>query len=519
MLIFCFSAKLNRKYTMSYRKSRAILYRNILPVLIGGVVLITGCLLLYISAANDKETSSKNSNVLIEDRLNTMLGGVAKATRNASYTQLKNCTRAQPILQDQLFYLPVVRSISLLNKQNEIFCSTAFKDDGADYALPFTLDDEHALFLHKGSPRIPNIPAIHYLSRTQNGSVLASLDAKNVVQLIDPEEPGLKFFLSIGDAHLDESGIFGTQTVTPDHLFYAYTQSSNRFPFKITTGYSKPLTLSDILKNKKIHLSFIVLIAIIAAFAGKFLSQYVFSPSFDIKRALRQGEIVPYIQPIVDARSRRIIGLEVLARWKHPKDGLISPDYFIPMAEKTGLIKDISRHLMKKVALVFAPYKSRLSPEFHIGFNVAAAQLTDTKILEDCRNFIDELAPAAFMLILEITERELIPQTEESKTLFQQLHKMGIKIALDDFGVGNSSLSYLNYFEIDLLKIDKIFVDKIQNEAIYLPILDTIIDLSQKIGLGTVAEGVETELQVTYLLKKNVTHLQGYYFGKPMPIE
>lgn len=204
-------------------------------------------------------------------------------------------------------------------------------------------------------------------------------------------------------------------------------------------------------------------------------------------------------------------------RWTHPKEGLVRPDLFIPFAEHSGLIVPMTRALMQQTAALLGPLSATFTAPFHIGINITASHCKDLELVEDCRTFLAAFAADSINLVLELTERELIEPTDITRQLFEQLHALGVKIAIDDFGTGHSSLGYLRKFNVDFLKIDQSFVAMIGVDALSRHILDTIIDLSAKLDLGIVAEGVETQAQADYLTAHHVNFLQGYLFGKPMP--
>jgi EAL domain-containing protein (putative c-di-GMP-specific phosphodiesterase class I) len=206
-------------------------------------------------------------------------------------------------------------------------------------------------------------------------------------------------------------------------------------------------------------------------------------------------------------------------RWNHPREGLVRPDLFIPYAEHSGQIVAMTRALMLHTAQNLAPYAALLEDGFHIGINITADHCRDLSLLDDCRTFLQHFPPGRVALTLELTERKLIEATPVTLDLFEKLHEMGVMIALDDFGTGQSSLNYLRQFKVDYLKIDQSFVAMVGGDALSLHILDTIIELSGKLGLGIVAEGVETETQRDYLARHNVDFQQGYLFAKPMPAE
>lgn len=204
-------------------------------------------------------------------------------------------------------------------------------------------------------------------------------------------------------------------------------------------------------------------------------------------------------------------------RWQHPKEGLVRPDLFIPLAEHSGLIVPMTRALLHQTAAQLAPHAARWRPGFHIGVNITARHCEDLDLVEDCRTFLAAFAPGQVTLVLELTERELIKPTDITRQLFDALHQLGVMIAIDDFGTGHSSLGYLRNFNVDYLKIDQSFVAMIGADALSRHILDSIIELSGKLDLGIVAEGVETAEQCEYLAAHGVDFLQGYLFGRPLP--
>jgi EAL domain-containing protein (putative c-di-GMP-specific phosphodiesterase class I) len=173
--------------------------------------------------------------------------------------------------------------------------------------------------------------------------------------------------------------------------------------------------------------------------------------------------------------------------------------------------------MMLHTAQNLAPYTALLEDGFHIGINITADHCRDLSLLDDCQTFLQHFPPGRVRLTLELTERKLIEATPVALELFAKLHDMGVMIALDDFGTGQSSLNYLRQFKVDYLKIDQSFVAMIGGDALSQHILDSIIELSAKLGLGIVAEGVETEVQRDYLARSGVDFQQGYLFGRPMP--
>jgi EAL domain-containing protein (putative c-di-GMP-specific phosphodiesterase class I) len=292
---------------------------------------------------------------------------------------------------------------------------------------------------------------------------------------------------------------------------------SSRYAFSVSAGFPKGETWRYMAEQYPSLFSLLMFFGVVSGAIGHVVQKRSTSPSHEMLRALEAGEFIPYFQPVVHGDSKKWSGAEVLMRWNHPKEGLVRPDLFIPFAEHSGLIVPMTRALMRQTAALLGPQSSTFAAPFHIGINITASHCRDLLLVKDCREFLAAFTPDSVSLVLELTERELIEPTDITRQLFEQLHALGVMIAIDDFGTGHSSLGYLRKFNVDFLKIDQSFVAMIGVDALSRHILDTIIELSAKLDLGIVAEGVETQAQADYLTAHNVNFLQGYLYGKPMP--
>ena len=293
--------------------------------------------------------------------------------------------------------------------------------------------------------------------------------------------------------------------------------TSPEFPFRVVAGFSD----GEVWRFARVEypglLGLLVFLGLISAATVRRLKIRSSSPSNELQRGLDAEEFIPYFQPVVRADTKQWAGAEVLMRWQHPKEGLVRPDLFIPFAEHSGLIVPMTRSLMEQTAHLLAPHVSHMAPGFHLAFNMTARHCQNLELVEDCRRFLQAFPPGHINLVLELTERELIVPSPTTHDLFAALHELGVMIALDDFGTGHSSLSYLHEFNVDYLKIDQSFVAMIGVDALSRHILDSIIELSAKLDLGIVAEGIETEEQSDYLAAQGVEFLQGYLFARPLP--
>ncbi|EOT1170600.1 cyclic di-GMP phosphodiesterase [Cronobacter dublinensis] len=235
----------------------------------------------------------------------------------------------------------------------------------------------------------------------------------------------------------------------------------------------------------------------------------------EIVSGIKRNQFFVVYQPVVDAATRQIRGVEALMRWKHPAAGMIPPDAFISFAEAQGLIVPLTRHLFKLIAQDVPHLQQSLPPGSKLGINIAPGHLHSPEFQADIQKFHGSLPPDYFQLVFEITERDMIRE-KEAIGLFEWLHQQGYEIAVDDFGTGHSALIYLERFTLDYLKIDRGFVNAIGTETITSPVLDAVISLAKRLNMATVAEGVETQEQAKWLSVRGVNFLQGYYFSRPV---
>jgi len=233
-----------------------------------------------------------------------------------------------------------------------------------------------------------------------------------------------------------------------------------------------------------------------------------------LKRAIENNEFELYYQPKLDS-NEKIIGCEALIRW-NSKEGLISPALFIPIAEKSGLIYDIGKWVIYESFKQIKEWENDpILKDISIAFNVSVVQMRNEDFLNDIKEAIKKFNPNISNLQMEITESLFIENKSRALHLLNLIRDMGFRINLDDFGTGYSSIAVLKEFQIDVLKIDKSFVDEVEDKdgKIYVK---TIIDMSKTLNIKTVAEGVETKIQVEILKELGVDIFQGYYFSKPL---
>jgi diguanylate cyclase (GGDEF)-like protein/PAS domain S-box-containing protein len=239
----------------------------------------------------------------------------------------------------------------------------------------------------------------------------------------------------------------------------------------------------------------------------------------DLRYAIEREELQLEYQPIVELNTRTVSGLETLVRWNHPKRGRIPPAEFIPIAEQSGLIVPIGRWVLLH-ACSHARHWSRAMPDLPpvtVTVNLSARQLGDANLIDDVATALRVAGLRRDQLVLELTESTLLANSEETIGILTSLKGLGVRLAIDDFGTGYSSLSYLHRFPVDVLKIDKSFVDGVADGPGASALAAAVIGLGNSLGLRTVAEGIEQEAQHAALVQLGCRFGQGYLYAAPLP--
>jgi len=235
-----------------------------------------------------------------------------------------------------------------------------------------------------------------------------------------------------------------------------------------------------------------------------------------LPKAMEAGELFLHFQPKVSCATNEIVGFEALLRWQHPKLGLIPPAEFIPIIEKSELIIDVGEWVLTQTLKQLVEWRAQGLPLLPVAVNISGRHLHDPSLVKFIKQLTQKHDIPASLLQIEITEGVLTGDTEQSMLAMNALKETSIKLAIDDFGTGYSSLSYLKKFPIDILKIDRAFINECDTNSDDAAICLAIITLAKNLGLQIVAEGVETEQQLAYLNKHHCDQYQGYYFSRPL---
>ncbi|HEV7718940.1 MAG TPA: bifunctional diguanylate cyclase/phosphodiesterase, partial [Arsenicitalea sp.] len=293
----------------------------------------------------------------------------------------------------------------------------------------------------------------------------------------------------------------------------------------VTIYDNTPATAADVLRDAELAMYYAKRLGgdRIEAYraSARSITAYNKTNEEDLDRGIRQGELQVQYQPIMDIHSGMIAGAEALMRWEHPTRGTVSPDEFIPLAERSGLIERLGRLAFEQAAGQMRDWLATMpvAEDFFISVNLSPSQLATETLLNDMRALVSEHRGILSHLKLEITESQVMTNPEHSAYMLATLRALGIGLALDDFGTGHSSLSYLHRFPIDTIKIPAQFV-QISDESgmahTQVPIIRAVVAMAAELDINVIAEGVETVDEIDRLRQLNCRYAQGFAFGAAM---
>jgi EAL domain-containing protein (putative c-di-GMP-specific phosphodiesterase class I) len=236
-----------------------------------------------------------------------------------------------------------------------------------------------------------------------------------------------------------------------------------------------------------------------------------------LRQSIEKNQLEVYYQLQMNAKENNIIGMEALVRWNHPDMGLVSPAKFIPLAEDTGFILQLDRWVMKEAIAQFYSWNKEGLNHGVLSLNLSMLVLEQDEFLQAIKDMIKDAKLDTSWLSFEVTETQIMKNPDKSIKKLNELSQLGIKLSIDDFGTGHSSLSYLKKLPIDKLKIDQSFIRDIPTDTDDIEITKTIISMAKNLNLHVIAEGVETQEQLNFLLENDCNEIQGYFYHKPSP--
>lgn len=429
-----------------------------------------------------------------------------------------NCNQVSAALTSRAAFNINVRAFVLVSNDTA-YCSSATGDMSepmAQLVPEINTAKKIDLVILPGTPMMPGKPAIAIWYQNPEESGRGIFTTLNV---------NLTPYLLFTSRHRDAASValaIGDKAITTRTPGVQKLSELPARPLRVATLPDYPIKLyiyGRTWSAEDVALS--ILAGILLGLSGGCLCGYILysrqRSGKEILQGMRRNQFYIVWQPVVESTHLSLTGAEVLMRWEHPEAGTIPPDAFINYAEAQKLIVPLTRHLFKLIAKEVPLLIGVLPEGAKIGINIAPGHLHSPGFKEDIRQFAASLPANHFRIVLEITERDML-QESQAASLFKWLHEEGFEIAIDDFGTGHSALIYLERFTMDYLKIDRGFIHAIGTETVTSPVLDAVITLARRLNMTTVAEGVETGEQAKWLRERGVNYLQGFYFSRPVRI-
>lgn len=483
----------------------------LLPTIAAVSLFLTGVFILNTQLWFSSRAESLSGAQYAAKSINLILDEAARATQTAMNIAATGCDLdGQYRLGIDAALEPHLRTVVII-KRGAVWCSSLPGNRIMLSTVP-PLSASH-LLLAPAVDMANGQPVLIYNTQFDDSHILVIISDRHIRSALSVPLKGVNYALRVNDAAI---GVSDDVTALAGNLTYNAQVNSAKYPFSIVYRQPPLWSLQRLIAHGLGILLFLLFISIVTAYVlNKYLNKDV-TPEERLRRAIRRGEIVPFYHMVVNGREGTLRGVEVLARWKHPRAGYLSPASFIPLAEKTGLIVSLTQSLMAQVVANMNAIAVKLPEGFHVGINFSASHISRPDFVDECLRFKESFLRQDLNLVLEVTEREPLHVDEALIQTLNTLHKVGFVIALDDFGTGYSGLSYLHDLHIDYIKIDQSFVARVNEDPDSTRILDCVLDLARKLSLSIVAEGVETKAQLDYLNKNEITFQQGYYFYKPV---
>jgi sensor c-di-GMP phosphodiesterase-like protein len=488
------------------------------------VPLLAGIALSVHQTQTMQRREAETAAALLKSQVSNMLALARKAASDMQSAATGSCAELMPALIREAAIVPYLRSVNVLEK-DVVICSSASgviseplsSFLGAPNPTPMTVPWGAVV---TGTSLVQASPALLLgYPVAQGRTVMVVIDGRYFLDILHSILP-LDIIQQADLAFADSQPLYAVPqgASAPEEsslgkvLFE--TEIDRDLPVR-ARFYERREGFYDILLD---NLLGVMPVAISASFLVAWLMRVLMlrmlSDRERLLHAIRKKEFHVVYQPQVNLVTRRCEGVEALLRWERRRGELMPPDRFISLAEAEGVIVPLTLHLMELVAQEAKGWNVR--PGFHLGMNFSAEHISTPGVVIDIQRFRQALDNPAISVGLEVTERDLVSDIDAASKHLEELRTAGVRVAIDDFGVGYCSLSYLEALPLDILKIDKGFVQSVDREKNRAVVLDAIIGLGKELGASLIAEGVESTEQMDYLRRHGVSIIQGYLFAKPM---
>ena len=410
-----------------------------------------------------------------------------------------------------------IDTIGLVDRGGNLVCTDLGQSARQTGLLPpYTANGKDVTLSLSAGAGQGDIPSLLVSRHVANGRRLVARVPGELIK-IDPVRNDLRRFryamMSMGGgAHW----FILEPEVTRGAIIDRVSLHSDIMPFEVQMSISEA-ALDMVTANARKFINLLGFgIGLVMIALGLFFARYKPSEGDVILEALDNGEIVPYMQPIIDLDTGAITGCEVLARWVKPDGSIVPPNEFIPLAQNFKLTREVTCRIMKDSCAYLDPVV-REGQVFKVALNLFSHQMIDDSIVSDIDDVFRDSSLGFNNLIFEISDRVPIQEMDLAKDVISQIRALGAEIALDDVGSGHSGLYNLTSISVDIVKLDKLLVDALDGGFAGPELVQGLISLAEKLNIGVIAEGVETEEQVIQLRKMGVSAAQGYLFAPPLP--
>ncbi|MBB1440053.1 EAL domain-containing protein [Shewanella sp. SG41-4] len=471
---------------------------------VGG--LIVYCYQGYASYKDKTDESIKFAVTFLDSKISDAFKANQLILSNAT----TDCATSASDFYQVILEVPSIQTINLI-ANNKVLCSSLPMNIGksTDISTYGAVDLVISKYI------VPGKPILITKSTKNDYSVMTTLHGPTLFSVIKLFNKNTHYSLHFPSNSID----LDLNIVNVQEKDFTYESVSTRYPFSVKAGIDISDLLVDILKVDSLAFLFIGVLALMLP-----LCFFLHGQDVVVKNALRLGlrkkQFIPYAQAIVDT-SGHVTGCEVLMRWRYG-DKLISPDVFIPTAEVSHQIVPMTLMLIEQVHKdCVNASKASKQKNFYLSINICPVQLSknySASLIDSCKKFVQDPQLKHITLVLEITERQIITNDAYTLNTISELESLGVKFSIDDFGTGYSCLEHLRDLSVSALKIDKIFIDGYPENTHSFNLVSNILDLSKRLNIPIIAEGVETRHQAENLISNGVQNLQGYLFHKPEPL-
>jgi sensor c-di-GMP phosphodiesterase-like protein len=434
--------------------------------------------------------------------------------------RINGCGDAQlELLRRAMFTAGAVKELSVVSPQGQTLCTDRGDPvtareliSSAPTATPGIVLD--VVRLDASDERMLRVRRVMPLSRM---SLAALLSGELLLPFVTPDGSRFAGYARIALPDDTVVGALGSDidAALRDGLIASRVRSA-QYGLVVTTATARDSKFATYDDVRRVGMVVTGLLALIILMAALLLPRRERHPFYDIERAIGAGELVPYYQPIVDIKSGAIVGAEVLVRWRKRDGSLVLPSTFVPLLEPTDLILDMTRSIMRQASEEVGPLLEHRA-NMYVAFNIAPRHFMGDTLIDDIASIFVGGPLSTSQIVLELTERYQIEDLAATRGLIAELQGLGCRVAIDDVGTGHNGLSYILKLGVDIIKIDKMFVDAIGTEAHSRAIVDTLVDLARNLRMQIVAEGVENFEQVVYLRDHGISSAQGFVFSPPLP--